>query len=321
MSGSRNQRIVDAKIAGCCSNMQNRLPDARARLIVADGRGRDGMDVVRQALAEELGRAVRALRRGNRSDRCIHDIRARLKHCRALLRLLRKSLGEDAYHRENARLRDAARPLVGVRDAAVLVQALDGLRRRSGGGKIYRSIRSALRQECRERRGQLHRKTLLSSAQLVGGVARYMRMLPPSQPAAADLAKAVKRAYRTCRRAMTAAEQQRSRDRLHEWRKQVKYFASQLKSLAPLMHRRLGKTYKKSIRLADCLGDDHDLALLHDKIIQHGRPGGAAVDALVHRLAQRRAKLQRKAYRRGRELFDATARRLEARVRHRLPRN
>jgi CHAD domain-containing protein len=118
---------------------------------------------------------------------------------------------------------------------------------------------------------------------------------------------------------MTVAEQQRSRDRLHEWRKQVKYFASQLKFLAPLMHKHLRKTCKRSIRLADCLGDDHDLALLHDKIIQHGRSGGAAVDALVHRLAQRRAKLQRKAYRWGRRLFDATARRLEARVRRRLP--
>ncbi len=138
---------------------------------IAGGCGGDGMDAVRQELAEELGRAVRGLRHGNRSDRCIHDIRARLKHCRALLRLLRKSLGEDAYHRENARLRDAARPLVAVRDAAVLVQALDGLCPRSGGGKtIYRSIRSALRQECRERRGQLRRKALLSSARLVGAV-------------------------------------------------------------------------------------------------------------------------------------------------------
>jgi CHAD domain-containing protein len=111
---------------------------------------------------------------------------------------------------------------------------------------------------------------------------------------------------------------------LHEWRKQVKYFASQLKSLLPLMHKGLGKTYKKSNRLADCLGDDHDLALLHDKIIQHRKSGGAVdtqVNALLHQLAQRRAKLQRKAYRRGKRLFAISARRLEARVRHRLRAN
>jgi CHAD domain-containing protein len=281
------------------------------------------MDVVRRELAEELGRAVGALRQGNHSDRHIHDIRARLKHCRALLRLLRKSLGEDAYHRENARLRDAARPLVAVRDAAVLVQAFDGLCPPSSRGTtICGSIRRALRRECRERHEQLHRQALLSSAQLVGAVARHMRMVPQAQLARADLAKAVKRAYRTSRRAMTVAQQERSRDRLHEWRKQVKYFASQLKVLSPLMRKGLGNTYERSLRLADCLGDDHDLALLHDKIIQHRQSGGgAAVDALVHRLAQRRAKLQRKAYRCGRRLFDASARRLEARLRRRLHTN
>jgi CHAD domain-containing protein len=242
-----------------------------------------------------------------------------LKHCRALLRLLRKSLGEDAYHRENARLRDAARPLVAVRDAAVLVQALDDICPRSSDGtRLCRSIRAALRREYRERREQLHRKALWSSAQMASGVARRMRMLPQAPLARADLAKAVKRAYRTSRRAMTVAEQQGSRDRLHEWRKQVKYFASELKFLSPLMRKNPRDTYEKLLRLADYLGDDHDLALLHDKIIQQRRSGGAAVDALVDRLAQRRAKLQRRAYRYGRRLFDASARGLGARVKRRL---
>jgi hypothetical protein len=248
----------------------------------------------------------------------------RLKHSRALLRLLRKSLGEDAYHRENARLRDAARPLVSVRDAAVLVQALDGLCPRSSDDKTFcSSIRAALRRECRERRRQLRRKALLSSATVVSGVARRIRLLPQAQLSRADPAKAVKRAYRTSRRAMAIAARQRSRDGLHEWRKQVKYFTSQLKSLAPVMRKGLDKARKKSNRLADCLGHDHDLALLHDKIIQHrqGGPADAQVNALLNRLAERRAKLQRKAYRRGRKLFAVSARRLETRVRQRLAAN
>jgi CHAD domain-containing protein len=285
------------------------------------------VDVVRQELAEDLGRTVRALRSGNRSDPRIHDVRKRLKHCRALLRLLRGSLGQDAYRRENVRLRDAARPLTSVRDAAVLVQALDGLCPQPRQGTTFcGSIRAALRRESRERREQLHRKALLSSAQLVSGVAQRMRTLPLEQLIRADAAKAaakaVKRAYRTSRRAMTTAERQRSRDSLHEWRKQVKYLADQLKSLLPLMHKGLGKTYKKSTRLADCLGDDHDLALLHDKIIQHRKLGGAVdaqVNALLRQLARRRAKLQRNAYRRGKRLFAISPRRLEARVRDRLP--
>jgi CHAD domain-containing protein len=280
------------------------------------------MDVVRQELAQDLGRAVRALRSGNRSDARIHDIRKRLKHCRALLRLLRNSLGNDAYRVENARLRDAARPLMPVRDAAVLVRALDDLCPRGrDGGISCSSIRGALRRESRERREQLNREALSSSAQLVSGVARRMRLLPPAQLTRADAAKAVKRAYRTGRRAMTAAGQQRSRDGLHEWRKQVQYLANQLESLLPLMHKGLRKIYKTLNRLAGDLGDDHDLALLHDKIIQHRKLDGAVdaeVDALLQQLGRRRAKLQRKAYRRGKRLFAIGARRLETRVKHRL---
>jgi CHAD domain-containing protein len=278
------------------------------------------MDVVRAELTEELAQASRALRLGNRSDRRIHDIRKRLKNCRALLRLLRKSLGKDAYRRENAKLRDAARPLTPVRDAAMLVQALDALCPRSSkAAKSCRHLRATLRREGRERREQLDRKALLSSALAVSGVAQRIRRLPKAQLTRADLAKAVKRAYRAGRRAMTTAAQQNSRDRLHEWRKQVKYFANEVKPLLPLMRKSMSKTYKKSHRLADHLGDDHDLALLHDKIIQHRQSGGsAAVDALVHRLAQRRTQLQRKAYRHGRGLFAARARHVEAHLRRRL---
>src|SRR3981081_2944434 len=115
------------------------------------------MEVVRQELTEQLGRTARALRSGSRSDSRVHDIRKRLKHCRAILRLLRKSLGKEAYRRENAQLRDAARPLVAVRDAAVLVHAFEDLCARSSGRTTFCSaIRKALLQESLERHEQLH---------------------------------------------------------------------------------------------------------------------------------------------------------------------
>jgi hypothetical protein len=284
------------------------------------------MEVVRRELAENLRRAVRELRSGNRSDPRIHDIRKRLKYCRALLRLLRKPLGKDAYRRENARLRDAARPLTQVRDAAVLVKALDGLcPRLRGGGTLCRSIRTALRRESRERREGLLRQALRASAREINGVAQRVRLLRRAQLSRADTAKAVKRAYRTSRRAMTTAKQQRSRDSLHEWRKQVKYLANELKSLLPSMRKglRVGvhKIYKRSNRLGGYLGDDHDLALLHDKLIEHRKLSGvgdAQVNALLECLAQRRARLQRKAFRRGKRSFARSAARLEARIRRGL---
>ena len=280
------------------------------------------MDLLRTQLTKNLDRASRSLTRGSRSDRDIHEIRRQLKHGRALLRLLRKSLGEDVYRRENARLRDAGRPLAAVRDAAVLVRALEALCPRSSDTATFcRHLRAALRLESRERNDQLHRKALLSSAHAIRGVALRIRAPPKGRVTDADLAKAVKRAYRAGRRAMAEAAEQGSRARLHEWRKQVKYFADELKSLSQVMRKSMGKTREKSHRLADYLGDDHDLALLHDKIIEYRRSTGASVDALVRRLVQRRAELQRKAHSLARRLFRVSARRLEARVRRRLRRS
>src|ERR1700688_3180320 len=160
MSGSGTERILVVKMRASYANLRRELNGRRrsalakctharrTRPVVAGAIAKTeaSMDVVRQALADDLGRAVRALRSGNRSDPRIHDLRKRLTHCRALLRMLRKSLGKDAYHRENACLRDAARPLMAVRDAVVLVQALDGLCPRPRDGTTFcSSIRAALR--------------------------------------------------------------------------------------------------------------------------------------------------------------------------------
>jgi len=58
-------------------------------------------------------------------DDAAHDARKRTKKLRALLRLARPELGDKVYRRENAGLRDAARRLSPVRDAWVLIEALD----------------------------------------------------------------------------------------------------------------------------------------------------------------------------------------------------
>src|SRR5262249_61086923 len=51
----------------------------------------------------------------------------RFKKVRAVLRLVRDDLGAKVYRKENVAFRDAGRPLTAVRDARVLVQALDKL--------------------------------------------------------------------------------------------------------------------------------------------------------------------------------------------------
>src|SRR5205085_6461592 len=67
------------------------------------------------------------------SDEAVHAARRRGKKARALLRLARAAMGERTYRRANGTLRDAARPLSELRDAVVLVHALDALLARQSG--------------------------------------------------------------------------------------------------------------------------------------------------------------------------------------------
>lgn len=86
-------------------------------------------NAVQQAARQQLRKAVEALsgEAGLGPDEAAHDARKRTKKLRALLRLVRPELGDAVYRRENAALRDAARRLSPVRDAWVLVEALDDL--------------------------------------------------------------------------------------------------------------------------------------------------------------------------------------------------
>ena len=80
---------------------------------------------VRGAACDEIADALNALwEQRQPNDEAMHQVRKDLKRARAALRLLREAVGEAAYARENTELRDAARPLAGVRDATVALGIL-----------------------------------------------------------------------------------------------------------------------------------------------------------------------------------------------------
>ncbi len=103
------------------------------------------------------------------ADDVVHDLRKRCKRVRALLRLVRDSLGEDVYKSENRVLRDAARGLSPVRDAVVLIEVHDELV--GAGAMPMAGFRTELVKRHQELRHQvLHGDTLPS-----GFVARLER--------------------------------------------------------------------------------------------------------------------------------------------------
>jgi CHAD domain-containing protein len=272
-----------------------------------------------RALLAELEFAIEGLGRRSTSDAHIHEIRKALKRARAALRLLRGLAGVRAYRRDNAAIRDAARPLTAVRDGKVLLQTLRDLKAAAGdGNKGFASqLRSELRTQRLIERRRLTSPLLRHSAVMVRQVHDRISLLAIPEGAAPQATEGLKHAYKRARQAFREVAGELSDDRLHEWRKQTKYFASQLEILEPLKPRFFAKSRKRADRLTDALGQDHDLVVLAGWIRRFGRQVRPADRAdgeaeLLGRLVRRREKLKRRVLRLGRRLFSKNCRRYRA---------
>lgn len=271
------------------------------------------MHIARRALLAQLDRTIEDLGKRRRSDMTVHNIRKELKRARASLRLLRECIGVVEYRRDNALIRDAARPLTPIRDAKVLLQTLEQLEvdSESGGGEFFLGFRKVLEEKRRLARQQLRPADLTAAARVLRGIRARVSALPDSRLAGRH-PRALEQAFKKARSAFAAAKRRDTDECLHEWRKQTKYFANQLEMLLPLGGKHFHKGHRRATQLADCLGDDHDLAILREQISGHTqRALPSASDDGAHgliRAAQRRRKmLQRRAMRLGRRLYSGKA--------------
>ena len=283
------------------------------------------MRTVRRFLLGELDSAITKLENGHLSDHAVHEIRKKLKRVRAALRLLRLCLGARAYRRENAVVRDAARPLTPMRDAAILPQTLRLLQARTegkNGGKFPLYLDRVLRHEQRAARRQLQSTELRAAVRQLRAFKRRIEGLSASHLDRATPSGGLERTYKSGRNALASVTLQATDEHLHEWRKQVTYLANQLECIAPPDSKRFGARLERFRRLARRLGDDHDLAVLNRKISQISKlPDAAAAKAarqdggaqeLASRVARRREALQSKAFRLGQRLYARRPRRMAA---------
>jgi CHAD domain-containing protein len=268
---------------------------------------------VRDVLLEQLDDAIGRLKKNGRSDTTVHDVRRELKRARATLRLLRKSIGGPAYRRDNWAIRDVARLLTPLRDARVLVRTLGRLRSVSDDNDL-RTAGSLLRRQFQEERHAIDRRLLpthlVAAADTLQGVKDRIREIPRARLDEVTISEAIGRAYKAGRRAFRRVKDQATDGRLHEWRKQVKYLLNQIDVALQLEGAKLKKRRKYSQELADVLGDDHDLAVLHAKIDVSADHEASRRFAL--QIEKRRTVLQREARRLGKLLYGGKARRLKS---------
>ncbi|MGH7805400.1 MAG: CHAD domain-containing protein, partial [Candidatus Binatia bacterium] len=256
---------------------------------------------VRRVASAELERAEATLARarGRRRAEAIHDARKHLKKARALVKLVRFGIGEEAYRRENAWLRDAGRALAEVRDAHVLVATFSRVRReakRRLGAKLVRTVRAAL---------LAHRRAVEQRILERGeAIPRALEALRAARSRVEDwsirgdgwdvLGAGLAKTYGDGRDAFVAAYDDPVDERFHEWRKRGKDLWHELQFLGPAWPAMLGALADEAHRLGDVLGDEHDLAVLR-AVVASEIDAETAADLLAA-IDERRGELQAEAH-------------------------
>jgi CHAD domain-containing protein len=201
------------------------------------------------------------------ASEAIHSARKRFKKVRAVLRLVRDTVGSTVYKRENVWYRDAGRELSSVRDAAVMVDTLDGLAEQFGDRATryaFEGVREKLvdRYETILQRVVKDENVIAQVALTIQEGRPRIKEWPIAESGFAALRDGLKRVYKRGRKAWATARAESTTENLHELRKRAKYLWYHMRILEPCWPDLLEPFADQVHTLSDYLGDTHDLALL-----------------------------------------------------------
>jgi CHAD domain-containing protein len=279
-------------------------------------------DAITRIAREQIRRAIAEIDdAGLDRHATIHQVRKRCKKVRGLLRMVRPALG-TTYEHENACFRDAAGQLSRVRDAQTLIETLDGL-----ASHFASALDPDFAAQVREQMVTRRREMADHESDLDDRLRSVRRVLAEADERSAAweldetgfaaIAGGVGKTYRRGRKAMAEAYDASTTEAFHEWRKRTKYFWYQQRLLRPLWPAVMKARCATASALGDLLGDDHDLAVLAETLVQEPERFGTGntVEGLLGLVHRRRLTLQQQARPLGERLFaekpDALVARLE----------
>lgn len=277
-----------------------------------------GLRRVHSILRRQIMAAIAALRRSHGGDEKIHHARKQMKAARATLRLLRPALSERTFEREKRLLRDAGRAIGPTRDNRVLERTLGETQRRAlpkAAQPAIKGFAARLRRQAQAVRSEALREGMRRSREYLEQALGNSASWPSLPRASKPVRRGLGRTYRQGRRIAKSNARHASAES-HEWRKRSKDLRSQLEVIAPLQHATLQKMAGRLHALTDELGEEHDLAVLRQRL--EGAGAGlrkSAREALEERIAERRAKLRRKALKAGKKAYAERPARFAARLR------
>jgi CHAD domain-containing protein len=237
-------------------------------------------DVIRLVVQKSTHAAVTLLagRQGSTlTDEAIHDLRKEVKMLRSLLRLVRADMGGPRFRRANRCLREASRPLSGVRDAKVALTSCDQLMGRCHSSNTARKrLHAGLARRLEAARVRVAASP--ATRRVIAGRLRTAERLVSDWHASPgswkNLSRGLRSMYVKGREALEMTAADRSDANLHELRKRSKdllYTCEFLRRASP----RARSLFADLKRFTDLLGKHRDLAMLQGlmasgRLVQEG---------------------------------------------------
>ena len=251
---------------------------------------------VRRVAGEQIERSLAEL---SNDDLGPHEkalaVRKRCKKVRGLIRLVRPVF--DGYADENNAMRDAARSLAGLRDAAAMLNTFDDLI----AGDINPNRFAPVRERLVARRDQA------ASANVDDALDRFRQAMEKALERSGEwviegegfeaLRDGITRTYGLTQLEMAQAYDIRTPEAFHEWRKRIKYDRYHTRLLADAWELAADDRYEQAKAVSDLLGRDHDLSELATFL-------GSSSDELTSEIKRRQTDLRLRAHGLGKQLYS-----------------
>lgn len=268
------------------------------------------LEGVQRIALEQIDKALHEIQ-SDEIDRhkAVHQVRKRCKKIRGLVRLVRPAF-EDIYQIENATYRDASRRLSALRDTEAMIETFDDLMDVFG-DVVDRERLASVREELERRRVFVaeHEFDLDARLEEFEQTIREARDRVESWDLDDDgwdaIAGGLRKTYQRGRVRMADAYEHPSTEAFHEWRKRVKYHWYHMRLLRDIWADEMNPRRKAAKDIADLLGDEHDLAVLREAVLEAPPAFGDSrvVQTLVALIDRRRVELREAAEPLGMRLY------------------
>jgi CHAD domain-containing protein len=220
---------------------------------------------IRRVFTEEIDWAVGQLAESKKRDEAVHEARKSLKKIRGLLGLAAQALG-PLYKCEDRYFRHAGQRLSHLRDSAVMLETFEALATKHPEldaatlADVRRNLVRGQREAPAEKRISAEVAQALAAARAKSAAWPLENLEFPA------LLSDLTATYRAGRRAYRKALKAQTPETFHDFRKQVKKHWYHLRLFEGNLNSEMKKRSKELRALETVLGDEHNLAVLSERI-------------------------------------------------------